>query len=60
MQSNDLNELEVRNQYQIDITDRFAALESWDNDGDIHSRVQKFSDLIFLPISYQRHLPGRD
>jgi hypothetical protein len=30
------NELEVRKQYQIEITNRFAALENLDSDGDIH------------------------
>jgi hypothetical protein len=29
-------ELEVRKQYQIEITNRFAALENLDNDGDIN------------------------
>jgi Lhr-like helicase len=31
-----LNELEVMKQYQIEITNRFAALENLDNDGDIN------------------------
>jgi hypothetical protein len=31
-----LNQLEVRKHYQIDITNRFAALENLDNDGDIN------------------------
>jgi hypothetical protein len=30
-----LNELEVRKEYQIEIANRFAALENLDNDGDI-------------------------
>jgi hypothetical protein len=31
-----LNELEVRKQYQIEITNRFAALENLDSDGYIN------------------------
>jgi len=31
-----LNDLEVRKQYQIEITNRFAALENLSNDGDIN------------------------
>ena len=31
-----LNELEVRKQYQIEITKRFAALRNWSDDEDIN------------------------
>jgi hypothetical protein len=31
-----INDLEVRKQYQIEITNMFAALENLDNDGDIN------------------------
>ena len=31
-----LNELEIRKQYQIEITNRFAALENLNNDEDVN------------------------
>jgi predicted lipase len=39
-----LNELEVRKQYQIEITNRFAALENLDNDGDINRAWENIKD----------------
>jgi hypothetical protein len=41
-----LNELEVRKNYQIEITNRFAALENLDNDGDINRAWENIKDSI--------------
>jgi hypothetical protein len=41
-----LNELEVRKQYQSKITDRFAALENLDNDGDINMAWENIKESI--------------
>ena len=39
-----LNELEVREQYQIEITNRFAALENSDNDGDVNRTSENIKE----------------
>ena len=36
-----VNDLEVRKQYQIDITNRFAALENLNEDEDVNRRISK-------------------
>jgi hypothetical protein len=41
-----LNELEVRKQYQIEITNKFAALENLDNDGDINRALENIKESI--------------
>jgi hypothetical protein len=41
-----LNELEVRKQYQIEITNRFAALENLDNDVDINRAWENIKESI--------------
>jgi hypothetical protein len=41
-----LNELEVRKQYQIEITNRFAALENLDNDGNINRAWENVKESI--------------
>jgi hypothetical protein len=41
-----LKELEVRKQYQIEITNRFAALENLDNDGDINRAWENIKESI--------------
>ena len=41
-----LNELEVRKQYQIEITSRFAALENSDDDKDINRTCEKINENI--------------
>jgi hypothetical protein len=41
-----LRELEVRKQYQIKITNRFAALENFDNDGDINRAWENIKEGI--------------
>jgi hypothetical protein len=41
-----LNDLEVRKEYQIEITNRFAALENLDNDGDINRAWENIKDSI--------------
>jgi hypothetical protein len=41
-----LNEMEVRKQYQIEITNRFAALENLDNDGDINRAWENIKESI--------------
>jgi hypothetical protein len=41
-----LNELEVRKQYQIEITNRLAALENLDNDGDINRAWENIKESI--------------
>jgi hypothetical protein len=41
-----LNELEARKQYQIEITNRFAALENLDNDGDINRTWENINEII--------------
>jgi hypothetical protein len=44
--SRKLNELEVRKQYQIEITNRFVALENLDNDGDINRAWENIKESI--------------
>jgi hypothetical protein len=41
-----LNELEVRKQYQVEITNRLAALENLDNDGDINRAWENIKETI--------------
>jgi len=41
-----LNELEVRKQYQIEITNRFAALENLSDDEDINRALENIKDNI--------------
>jgi len=41
-----LNEPEVREQYQIEITNRFAALENSDNDGDVNRTWENIKENI--------------
>jgi hypothetical protein len=41
-----LNELEVRKQYQIEITSRFAALENLGNDGDMNRAWENIKESI--------------
>jgi hypothetical protein len=41
-----LNELEVRKQYQIQITNRFAPLEKLNNDGDINRAWENIKEGI--------------
>jgi len=41
-----LNELEVREKYQIEITNRFAALENLDNDRDINRAWENIKESI--------------
>jgi predicted lipase len=41
-----LKELEIRKQYHIEITNRFAALENLDNDGDINRAWENFKESI--------------
>jgi hypothetical protein len=38
--------LEVRKEYQIEITNRFAALENLDNDGDIYRAWENIKENI--------------
>jgi hypothetical protein len=41
-----VNELVVRKQYQIEITNRFAALENLDNDGNINRVWENIKESI--------------
>jgi len=41
-----LNELEVRKQYQIEITNRFAALENLSDDKDTNRALENIKDNI--------------
>jgi hypothetical protein len=41
-----LNELEVRKQYQIEITNRFAALENLSNNEDVNGALQNIKENI--------------
>ena len=41
-----LNDLEVRKQYQIDITNRFAALENLNKDEDVNKTWEKIKENI--------------
>jgi len=41
-----LNELEVRKQYQIEITNRFAALENQKDDGDVNRTWENIKENI--------------
>jgi hypothetical protein len=41
-----LNQLEVKKQYQIEITNRFAALENLENDGDINRAWENINESI--------------
>ena len=41
-----LNELEVRKQYQIDITNRFAALENLNDDEDVNRTWENIKENI--------------
>ena len=43
---NKLNELEVRKQYQIEITNRFAALETLSDDKDINRAYENIKENI--------------
>ena len=44
-----LNEVEVRKQYQIEITNRFAALENLSDDEDINRAWETFKENIKTP-----------
>jgi hypothetical protein len=41
-----LNELEIRKQYQIEITNRFAALENLSDDGGINRALENIKQTI--------------
>ena len=41
-----LNELEVRKQYQIEITNRFAVLENLDVDEDVNRAWENIKEII--------------
>ena len=41
-----LNELEVRKQYQIEITNRFAALENLSDDEDVNKALENIKENI--------------
>jgi len=41
-----LNEADVREQYQIEITNRFAALENSDDDGDVNRNSENIKENI--------------
>jgi len=47
-----LNEVEVRKQYQIEITNRFAALENLSDDEDINRAWETFKENIKTPAKY--------
>jgi type I restriction-modification system DNA methylase subunit len=51
-----LNELEVRNQYQIEITNRFAALDNLSDDENINRAWQNVKE----NIKYSTKCPGLD
>ena len=44
-----LNELEVRKQYQIKITNRFAAMENLNNGQDINRAWENIKEKITIP-----------
>jgi hypothetical protein len=46
-----LNELEVRKQYQIEITKKFADLENSDNDRDINRAWENIKESIQTSIT---------
>jgi hypothetical protein len=50
-----LNDLEVRKQYQIEITNRFAALENASKDDDINrawESIKKYQNLSYRKSRY--------
>ena len=62
-----LNELEVRKQYQIEITSRFAALESSNEDEDVNRTWVNIKEIIKTSAKeslgmheLKRHKPGFD